>query len=69
VGLCGLTAHFWIGATALRTRTKTLLQLASTSAGDEPALLLASRRLWSAQLVYLAIMVAVVAAMILKPTL
>jgi uncharacterized membrane protein len=68
-GFAGLTAHFWIGATALRTRSKTLLQLASTGAGDEPALLLASRRLWSVQLVYLAIMVAVVAAMILKPTL
>ena len=68
-GIAGLTAHFWIGATALRTRTKTLLQLASTSSGDEAALLAAARRLWSAQLIYLAIMAAVVAAMVLKPTL
>ena len=68
-GFAGLTAHFWIGATALRIRSKTLLQLASTSAVDEPALLLASRRLWSAQLVYFAIMAAVVAVMVLKPTL
>jgi uncharacterized membrane protein len=68
-GFAGLTAHFWIGATALRTRTKTLLQLASGSSGDEAAILVAARRLWSAQLIYLAIMVAVIAAMVLKPTL
>lgn len=68
-GFAGLTAHFWIGATALRTRTKTLLQLASASSGDEAAILVAARRLWSAQLIYLAIMVAVIAAMVLKPTL
>jgi uncharacterized membrane protein len=68
-GFAGLTAHFWIGATALRTRTKTLLQLASTSSGDAAAILVAARKLWSAQLIYLAIMAAVVAAMVLKPTL
>jgi uncharacterized membrane protein len=67
-GFAGLTAHFWIGATALRRRTSALLQLASGS-GDDAAILVAARRLWSAQLVYLAIMVAVVAAMVLKPTL
>jgi uncharacterized membrane protein len=68
-GFAGLTAHFWIGATALRTRTRTLLQLASTSSGDDDALLVAARRLWSAQLIYITIMAAVVAAMVLKPTL
>ena len=68
-GFAGLTAHFWIGATALRRRTSALLQLASVGSGDDAALLLAARRLWSAQLIYLAIMAAVVAAMVLKPTL
>ena len=68
-GFAGLTAHFWIGATALRRRTSALLQVASTSSGDDAAILVAARRLWSAQLIYLAIMAAVVAAMVLKPTL
>ena len=68
-GFAGLTAHFWIGATALRRRNNALLQLASASSGDEAALLAAARRLWSTQLIYLAIMAAVVAAMVLKPTL
>jgi uncharacterized membrane protein len=68
-GFAGLTAHFWIGATALRKRTSALLQLASAGSADEAALLVAARKLWSAQLIYLAIMAAVVAAMVLKPTL
>ena len=68
-GFAGLTAHFWIGATALRRRTSALLQLASGGLGDDAAILIAARRLWSAQLIYLAIMAAVVAAMVLKPTL
>jgi uncharacterized membrane protein len=68
-GYAGLTAHFWIGATAIRRRTSMLLQLASTGSGDQAAILAGARRLWSAQLIYLAIMVAVVAAMVLKPTL
>jgi uncharacterized membrane protein len=68
-GFAGLTAHFWIGATAIRRRTSGLLQLASAGSGDDAAILVGARRLWSAQLVYLIIMVAVVAAMVLKPTL
>ena len=68
-GFAGLTAHFWIGATALRRRTSALMQLASGGSGDDTAILVAARRLWSAQLIYLAIMAAVVAAMVLKPTL
>ena len=69
LGFAGLTAHFWIGATALRRRTSALLQLSSNGSGDDAAILVAARRLWSAQLIYLAIMAAVVAAMVLKPTL
>jgi uncharacterized membrane protein len=68
-GFAGLTAHYWIGATALRRRTSALLQLASAGSGDDAVLRAAARRLWSAQLIYLAIMAAVVAAMVLKPTL
>jgi hypothetical protein len=68
-GFAGLTAHFWIGATALRRRTSALLRLASGGSGDDAAILVAARSLWSAQLIYLAIMAAVVAAMVLKPTL
>jgi uncharacterized membrane protein len=68
-GFAGLTAHFWIGATALRRRTSALMQLASAGSVDDAALLAATRRLWSVQLIYLSIMAAVVAAMVLKPTL
>ena len=68
-GFAGLTAHFWIGATALRRRTSALLQLASVDSGDDAVFVVAARRLWSAQLIYLAIMAAVVAVMVLKPTL
>src|ERR1700736_2660906 len=68
-GFAGLTAHFWIGATALRRRTGALLQLASAGSGDDAAIVAAARGLWSAQLIYLAIMPAVMAAMVLKPTL
>lgn len=68
-GFAGLTAHFWIGATAIRRRTSALLQLASAGSGDDAAILAGAGRLWSAQLIYLAIMAAVVAAMVLKPVL
>jgi uncharacterized membrane protein len=68
-GFAGLTAHFWIGATALRRRTSALLKLATAGSGDDTAIDVAARRLWSAQLIYLGIMAAVVAAMVLKPTL
>ncbi len=67
-GFAGLTAHFWIGATALRRRTNALMQLITAGSGNDAAIDVAARRLWSAQLVYLAIMAAVVAAMVLKPT-
>jgi uncharacterized membrane protein len=68
-GFAGLTLHFWIGATVLRKRTSALLQLASAGPRDDAALLLAARKLWSVQLIYLGVMAAVVAAMVLKPTL
>src|ERR1700674_1611252 len=64
-GFAGLTAHFWIGATALRRRNGALLQLASAGSGDDAAIVAAARGLWSAQLICLAIMPAVMAAMVL----
>jgi uncharacterized membrane protein len=68
-GFAGMTAHFWIGATLLRTRTKKLAGLAETPSGDDAALLAAARGLWSAQLIYLGLLALVVVAMVLKPTL
>jgi uncharacterized membrane protein len=68
-GFAGLTVHFWLGATLLRTRTTKLAALASANSGDDAALLAAARRLWSAQLIYLGLLALVVAAMVLKPTL
>ena len=69
LGFAGILLHFLIGATVLRKRTTRLLQLASGSSGDDAALLAAARRLWSAQLVYLALLVLVVGVMVVKPTL
>jgi uncharacterized membrane protein len=69
VGFAGILLHFIIGATLLRTRTDELARLASASAGEEDALLAAARRLWSTQIIYLAILALVVAVMVLKPTL
>ena len=68
-GFGGILLHFLIGAFVLRKRTFELAQLASTSAGDEVALLAAARRLWVTQLIYLAVLASVVGAMVLKPTL
>jgi uncharacterized membrane protein len=67
-GFAGLTVHFWFGATVLRKRGMALAKIASAPAADDAALLAASRSLWSAQLIYIATLVAVVAAMVLKPT-
>jgi uncharacterized membrane protein len=68
-GFAGLTFHFWFGATVLRRRGMALAQLASSPSTDDAALLAASRSLWTAQLIYIALLIAVVAAMVLKPTL
>jgi hypothetical protein len=46
-----------------------LARLASADGIDEQALAEAGSRLWTVQLVYLAIMALVVGAMVLKPTL
>jgi Predicted integral membrane protein (DUF2269) len=66
-GFTGLLLHFLLGGFVLRKRATEVLRLASTR-GDDAELLNASRRWWRAQLLYLAVLAAVVAAMVLKPT-
>jgi uncharacterized membrane protein len=66
-GFTGLVLHFLLGALVLRKRTLEVVRLASTR-GDDAELLTASRRWWRAQLLYLAVLASVVAAMVLKPT-
>jgi hypothetical protein len=68
-GYAGILLHFLIGAVLIRKRTMELARLASADGIDEQALAEAGSRLWTVQLVYLAIMALVVGAMVLKPTL
>jgi hypothetical protein len=51
----------------MRKRTLEVVRLASTR-GDDAELVTASRRWRQAQLLYLAVLASVVAAMVLKPT-
>jgi uncharacterized membrane protein len=66
-GFAGLVLHFLLGAFVLRKRALEVVRLASTP-GDDAELLNASRRWWRAQLLYLAVLASVVAAMVLKST-
>jgi uncharacterized membrane protein len=68
-GYIGIAVHFWLGAVLVRKRTAELAKLAVVGMGDDAALLEAGRRLWVAQLIYVALMATVVAAMVLKPNL
>ena len=68
-GFGGILLHFLIGAIVLRKRTMKLAQLASANSGNDVALAAAARRLWTTQLIYLAVLASVVGAMVLKPTL
>jgi uncharacterized membrane protein len=68
-GMAGVLFHFVMGATVIRKRATALAQIAEGSDRDDAALPAASRRLWTAQLIYLAVLASVVAAMVLKPTL
>lgn len=68
-GFGGILLHFLIGAILLRKRTMGLAQLAAANGGNDVALVAAARRLWTTQLIYLAILASVVGAMVLKPTL
>jgi uncharacterized membrane protein len=68
-GFGGILLHFLLGAVVIRKRTAELTALASADGGDERTLMEAAGRLWTVQLIYLAVMASVVWAMVLKPTL
>ncbi|HEV7836921.1 MAG TPA: DUF2269 family protein, partial [Gemmatimonadaceae bacterium] len=59
-GYAGILLHFLIGAVLIRKRTMELARLASADGVDDQALAEAGGRLWTVQLVYLAIMALVV---------
>ena len=67
-GYTGIVLHTLLGAIVIRKRTMKLAQLAAAN-NDDATLSAASRSLWRAQLLYMLILAAVVAAMVLKPTL
>jgi uncharacterized membrane protein len=66
-GYTGIFLHFLLGAVLIRKRTIELAQLAAGTDSDQ-SLLDASRKLWTIQLIYLAVMASVVGAMVIKPT-
>ena len=68
-GFTGIVLHFVLGAVFIRKRTMELAQLASAEGTSDQLLAEAGGKLWRVQLIYLAIMVSVVWAMVLKPTL
>ena len=68
-GYAGILLHGVIGAVFIRKRTMELARLVSTDGADDQSLAEAGGKLWTVQLIYLAIMALVVGAMVLKPTL
>jgi len=68
-GFIGIVIHFVFGGTTLRRRTMRLAALSSAPENGDSDLVAAARRLWVAQLIYLAILASVIWAMVLKPTL
>jgi uncharacterized membrane protein len=68
-GFTGIVLHFVFGAVFIRKRMMELTQLASAPGADDQSLAEAGGKLWTVQLIYLAIMASVVWAMVLKPTL
>jgi uncharacterized membrane protein len=67
-GYLGIIVHFVFGATIMRKRGMAFAKLAS-SPGNDDELAAAGARLRIANLIYLLIMVSVIGAMVLKPTL
>ena len=68
-GYGGVVVQALVGGFFLRKRAAELFRIAAEPPGDDTALIVAARRLWTTQLVYLALLATVIAAMILKPTL
>lgn len=58
-----------LGGFVMQKRAGEVLKLLSGPAGDDAALMAASRRLWNTQLVYIILFAIVIAAMVIKPTL
>jgi uncharacterized membrane protein len=67
-GFAGMIVHFVFGLTIMRKRTMAFGKLVSTL-GNDDELAAAGARLRIANLIYLLIMVSVIGAMVLKPTL
>jgi uncharacterized membrane protein len=67
-GFLGIIVHFVFGATIMRKRGMAFAKLASAP-GNDDELAAAGARLRVANLIYLLIMVSVIGAMVLKPTL
>ena len=68
-GYAGILVHGVTGGVFLRKRITELSQIASSPTGHDTTLIVAARRLWTTQLIYLLLLATVVGAMILKPTL
>lgn len=68
-GYAGIGLHFLVGAVLIRKRTMELAQLASAEGASDQSIAEAGGRLWTVQLIYLAIMASAIGAMVLKPTL
>jgi uncharacterized membrane protein len=67
-GFVGVAFHILTGTIILRKRTTDLAILASNPSVDDARVRASAGRLWQIQLLYLAVMATVVAAMVVKPT-
>jgi uncharacterized membrane protein len=67
-GFAGILAHFIFGFTIMRKRSMAFAQLAAKP-GNDAEFAAAGARLRIANLIYVLIMISVIAAMVLKPTL
>ena len=67
-GFGGVIVQALLGGFLLRQRGAELARVAADPSADDTALIGAAQRLWRTQLLYLALLATVVAAMVLKPT-
>ena len=68
-GYAGIVLHGFIGGVFIRKHTMELARLAASDGTNDQAIAEAGGKLWTVQLIYLAIMALVIGAMVLKPTL
>jgi uncharacterized membrane protein len=69
VGFAGIVLHFAFGLTIMRKRMMALGQALSVSPADETRIATAGARARAANVAYLGLLAAVIAVMVLKPTL